>query len=292
MAGALLKKLESSLDAQIVGTRPLAGGDIADVSRLTLSDDRSVVAKRPRMDQPDTTAVEAMMLKHLKKHSPLPVPDVLYQAKGVLILSYIPHAGVSDRAAAARDVAGHVAALHAVRPKKGNRPFYGLEKDTYIGPLPQQNKPADNWCDFFTDNRLLAMAGTATRTGKLPAATMKRVEELAALLPDMLAATPPSSLLHGDLWAGNMLIDGDRAAGFIDPAISYGHAEMDLAFIDLMGGLDPVFFDAYQDAAPIEHGFFEERMAIYQLWPLLVHVRLFGGGYVGQVERILSQFGV
>lgn len=88
-----------------------------------------------------------------------------------------------------------------------------------------------------------------------------------------------------------MLIDGGRMAGFIDPAISYGHDEMDLAFIDLMGGLDPVFFDAYNEHAPIDPLFFQNRKALYQIWPLLVHVRLFGGGYVGQVENIVDQLG-
>lgn len=289
MSGSISKKLEAALGAKIVKSLPLSGGDIADVSLLSLDDGRGVVAKRPRMDQPDTTAVEKMMLKHLKSKSKLPVPDVLFQTKGLLVISHIPHVGESDLSAASSDVARHVAALHAVRPK-GSRPYYGLDKDTYIGPLPQQNKPGGNWVEFFTEHRLLAMAGSATRTGKMATDVMNRIEALATKLPDLLPATPSSSLLHGDLWSGNMLLDGTQAAGFIDPAISYGHSEMDLAFIEMMGGLAPEFFSAYSDLNPIDPDFHSIRKHLYQLWPLLVHVRLFGGGYVSQVEAILSRF--
>lgn len=290
MTGSISAKLEAALGAKIIKSRPLSGGDMADVSLLTLEDGRNVVAKRPRMDQPDTTAVEKMMLKHLKSKSPLPVPEVLFQTKGILVISYIENMGTTDQEAVAASAAQNVSELHAVRPR-GSRPFYGFDKDTFIGPLQQRNKPGDNWVDFFRDHRLLAMASSATRTGKMPKDLMVRIEAIAGKLDDFLPATPPSSLLHGDLWAGNMLMDGDKVVGFIDPAISYGHAEMDLAFVQLMGGLSALFFDAYNELSPIEPGFFEERMAIYQLWPLLVHVRLFGGGYIQQAEGILAKFG-
>jgi len=290
MSGSIGNKLETALGSMIVQSKPLSGGDIADVSLLTLADDRQVVAKRPRMDQPDTTSVEKMMLKHLAASSSLPVPDVLYQTKGILVLSYIPHQGVGGGASAAKDAAHHIAALHKVRPK-GSRPFYGFKKDTYIGPLPQQNKPSDNWCEFFRERRLLAMATSCVRTGRMPKVLMDRIDNLAKHLEDFIPTAPASSLLHGDLWAGNMLIDGDQIAGFIDPAISYGHNEMDLAFIDLMGGLNPVFFDSYSEHLPIEAAFFQNRKTLYQIWPLLVHVRLFGGGYVGQVEAVVDQLG-
>lgn len=290
MTGSVSEKLQAALGARIKKSRPLSGGDIADVSLLTLDDDRQVVAKRPRMDQPDTTATEKMMLKHLKTASALPVPEVLFQSKGILVINYLPHAGTTDAVAAARDIAFHVAKLHEVPPKK-RLPYYGFEKDTFIGPLPQQNKPEENWRDFFVERRLLAMAGSATRTGKMSKDLMARIEAFAAKIDNFLPKQPPSSLLHGDLWAGNILIDCDQAAGFIDPAISYGHAEMDLAFIDLMGGLAPSFFDAYNELRPVEAEYQTTRKPIYQLWPLLVHVRLFGGGYVGQVDAILSRFG-
>lgn len=287
---SLRQTLEKKLGSPITGSRPMRGGDIADVSCLTLKDGRKLVAKRPRADQPDTTKIEADMLSHLAAQSALPVPKVLYQSAGILVMDHIQHQGTTDAVAAAESVAEHVAALHRVHSTE-RKPF-GFEKDTVIGPLPQQNKQAASWVDFFRDNRLFAMAQSCLNTSKIDAALMARVEKLSLRLPDLIPATPDASLLHGDLWAGNMLIDGGRAVGFIDPAISYGHREMDLAFIALMGGLDPAFFEAYNGIYAIEPGFHEERCSLYQLWPLLVHVRLFGGGYVAQASGILDQFGV
>jgi len=289
MASPLAQKLAKALGSPVIGSKPMRGGDIADVSCLTLKDGRKVVAKRPRADQGDTTKVEAMMLRHLRAASDLPVPEVLFQEAGILVISHVDHKGITDARMAAEDVAKHVAALHRVMSTE-KKP-YGFKADTVIGPLPQKNTPCTDWISFFRDNRLLAMARSCLNTSRIDAAFMKRVEALAGNLPDLIPTHPGASLLHGDLWAGNMLIDGDHAAGFIDPAISYGHREMDLAFILLMGGLDPVFIDAYDAQFTIEPGFKEERCAIYQLWPLLVHVRLFGGGYAHQVASILDRFG-
>lgn len=289
MTSTLAQKIEKAVGSKVISSRPMRGGDIADVSCLTLADGRKLVAKRPRADQPDTTAVEAGMLRHLTAHSALPVPEVLLQDKGILLIGYIAHAGISDPQKAAEDVALHVAQLHK-KINESNKCF-GFETDTVIGPLPQQNKISESWVSFFRDHRLLAMASSCMRTGKFDRRFLDRIETLSGKLESFIPDTPDASLLHGDLWAGNMLIDGDKAAGFIDPAISYGHREMDLAFIRLMGGLDPAFFDAYNANYPTEPGFDDERCSIYQLWPLLVHVRLFGGGYVWDVDTILKKFG-
>jgi len=290
MASPIITKLSKALGAKVVKSRALSGGDIADLSLLTLNNHTEVVAKRPRVDQPDTTAIETLMLKHLADRSQLPVPKVLFTAPSLLVMSYIPHKGTTEKTKAAKSVAAHVAALHQIRPK-GKSPYYGFTKDTFIGPLPQINTPESNWCSFFTDHRLYAMAHSCMNVSKIDTVMMRRIETLAGKLPDILPATPESSLLHGDLWSGNILIDGDKASGFIDPAISYGHHEMDLAFIALMGGLDPVFFDTYTNHYKIDAGFHEERKSLYQLWPLLVHVRLFGGNYRNSVSAILEQFG-
>jgi fructosamine-3-kinase len=291
MAGSLKKTLESALGASISNSRALSGGDIADVSCLQLSDGRKVVAKRPRIDQPDTTSVEKMMLTFLARKSPLPVPKVLFQTKGILVIEHIEHAGTSNPELVTADIAAHVAALHASEPK-GGQPYYGFEKETFIGPLPQYNTPSNNWIDFFREHRLLSMAQSCVRTQKIPPETFDQIEKLAAKLADFLPQKPPSSLLHGDLWAGNVLVNGNTVAAFIDPAISYGHHEMDLAFIALMGGQPDVFFDHYRNHRAIEPGYAEERQYIYQLWPLLVHARLFGGGYIRQIETILDRFGL
>ena len=159
-----------------------------------------------------------------------------------------------------------------------------------IGALPQPNAEADDWRDFFRDRRLLHMAGAAHAAGRLPAATLRRIERLAGRLDAWdLGGTRPS-LVHGDLWGGNVLSRGGRIVGLIDPAIYFADAEIELAFMTLFGTVGDAFFDRYAEHRPLRPGFFEVRRDLYNLYPLLVHVRLFGGHYVGQVERILARF--
>jgi len=121
---------------------------------------------------------------------------------------------------------------------------------------------------------------------------MDRVEALCARLGDWLPADETPRLLHGDLWTGNVLVGGDgRISGFIDPAIYYGAAEVELAFTTLFGTFGDAFFARYQEHHPLAPGFFEERRDLYNLYPLLVHVRLFGGSYVDAVDRTLARHG-
>jgi fructosamine-3-kinase len=120
---------------------------------------------------------------------------------------------------------------------------------------------------------------------------LARVEALAARLDDYLEEPAHPSLLHGDLWTGNVLAHEDRVSGLIDPAIYWGHPEIELAFSTLFGTFNEIFFNRYHELRPIRPGFFEERRDLYNLYPLLVHVRLFGAGYLGGVERILRRMG-
>jgi fructosamine-3-kinase len=289
MAGTFANTLEEKFGAKPIKSRFLDGGDIADVSRITLEDGQNIVAKRPRMDQPDTTSIEAMMLGHLKDTSTLPVPAVLHQEAGLLVIEYIENNRVTDDKAAAISVAEHLSKLHSIQNSDTKNP-YGFGRDTFIGPLDQRNTAKANWVEYFGENRLFAMGDQIARTGRVPKAFMDKLDKVISKLGTLIPPTPHSSLLHGDVWRGNMLFLDNQVAGFIDPAISYGHNEMDLAFIDLMGGLNIAFFDAYDDLTKIDAGFHEERKAIYQLWPLLVHIKLFGGGYVRDAENILKRF--
>ncbi|UTW55190.1 fructosamine kinase family protein [Kordiimonas sp. SCSIO 12610] len=289
MAGTFAKNLEKALGSRPVKSRFLDGGDIADVSKITLEDGREIVAKRPRMDQPDTTRTEAAMLTHLRAVSGVPVPAVLHQEAGLLVIEFIVNNKVTDPSAAATSVAENLSKLHIASNTNAKEPF-GFDTDTFIGPLEQRNSQSANWVDFFAQNRLFAMGDQIARTGRVNSDFMHKLDALIKKLADFLPTNPKSSLLHGDVWRGNLLFLDNQIAGFIDPAISYGHHEMDLAFVDLMGGLDSIFFDAYNQFIKIETGFHEERKAIYQLWPLLVHIKLFGGGYVRDAETIMDHF--
>ena len=168
---------------------------------------------------------------------------------------------------------------------------FGLERDTLIGGLPQPNPRTESWLVFFRDRRLQYMAREAHRAGRLPAAVLGRVESLAGRLDEWIDEPPHPALIHGDMWTGNVLCHGGRISGFVDPAIYYADPEIELAFSTLFGTFGDSFFGRYNELSPLRPGFFGERKDLYNLYPLLVHVRLFGGSYVGGVERILSRFG-
>jgi fructosamine-3-kinase len=157
--------------------------------------------------------------------------------------------------------------------------------------LTLPNGWGSSWLAFFRDRRLRYMAGEAHRAGRLPAATVGRVDEFAGRLAEWIAEPTRPSLIHGDAWGGNILCRQGRVAAFIDPAIYYADPEIELAFGTLFGTFGPAFFRRYGELRPIRAGFFEERRDLYNLYPLLVHARLFGGSYVGDVERTLARFG-
>lgn len=274
---------------QIIGMspadiRPLHGGMIGQVFRVELPDGRTVVAKTS--DANGTLDIEGYMLRYLAEHSSLPVPDVLHSEPSLLIMTFV--AGNSHfTEAVERHAADLLAAFHAI-----TAPAFGLERDTLIGPLHQPNPWTPSWIAFFRDHRLRYMARLAADSGQLPTAMLARIERLAGKLDTLLEEPDRPALIHGDIWATNVLADAGHVTAFLDPALSYAHNEMELAYISLFNTFGAAFFERYHALRPIEPGFFEVRRDIYNLYPLLVHVRLFGGGYIGSVDRILRRFGI
>jgi fructosamine-3-kinase len=258
---------------------PMSGG-ITSVYRVQLPDGSQVVAKTGT-----ALETEAYMLRYLAEHSRLPVPKPLYASDTLLVMEYI-EGGSAITSQAESHAAELLADLHSI-----SAPQYGLERDTLIGGLPQPNPLTERWLPFFREQRLLYMAREAVVAGRLPAAMFGRVEKLAAQLDRWLTEPPAPSLLHGDIWSGNVLARDGRIVGLIDPAIYYGHAEIELAFITLFSTFGDTFFRRYHELRPIEDGFFEERRDLYNLYPLLVHIRLFGGGYMQSVDRVLRRYG-
>ncbi|MFQ5763398.1 MAG: fructosamine kinase family protein [Rhodospirillales bacterium] len=272
-----------ALGAEPVRVRPLGGGCVGDVSRVTLADGREVVAKSG--DRGSGLDLEGFMLRYLAREGGLPVPDVLHAEDGLLLMSWVEtEGGITEGAQA--EAADLLAALHGVTAET-----FGFERATVIGGLHQPNPPSASWLAFFRDQRLLYMAREALDAGRLPARLMDGLETLAGRLSDWLAEPPAPSLIHGDMWTGNVLCRRGRIAGFVDPAIYYADAEIELAFSTMFGTFGDAFFGRYGEHRPLRPGFFEERRDLYNLYPLLVHVRLFGGGYVGQVQRTLKRFG-
>jgi len=280
MTASLEDRIEHALGRRPVSVASLEGGCVADVVRADFAGGETLVVKEGA-----GLALEGRMLTYLTDHSDLPVPEVICAEDSLIIMTYL-EAGDPLIDAAQADAANHIAALHSISAER-----FGFEEDTVIGGAPQPNPWVTDWLTFFRDHRLLAMAAEAGRAGRLPAHVQGRVETLCAKLGDFIPAGGTPSLLHGDLWGGNVLCRGNKIAGFVDPALYFGDPEIELAFSTLFHTFGEAFFQRYQERRPLIPGFFEERRDLYNLYPLLVHVRLFGGSYVTSVEHTLSRFG-
>jgi len=283
MRAGIQEIIESVTGSTVTRAVKLGGGCVGDVARIELASGKTVVAKTGDADS--GLAVEGMMLAYLRENSGLPVPDVLHASGEILLMSDLPSGGGLDRATQ-EHAADLVAALHNV-----TRDRFGFEAETVIGGLPQPNPETVSWIEFFRDARLLYMAGEAERAGRLPDRLRARLDAMAARLTDWIGEPTAASLIHGDMWTGNVLSHGGEISGFIDPAIYYADPEIELAFTTMFGTFGDAFFSRYNEHRPLAPGFFEERRDLYNLYPLLVHVRLFGGGYVSSVERTLERFG-
>lgn len=264
------------------------GGCIARVVGGTAGSRGAFVAKIG--DGESDLTVEAAMLADLGRLGSMPVPRVWHSSPELLVMERLPGSTGVD-AHAQRHLAELLAGLHGIEG-----PSFGYERDTLIGPLTQPNPQEDSWARFFARHRVLRFAELAEQRGSLPAGGLQSARELAdAIEREPGRFTAPRErpvLIHGDLWSGNMLSEGGRVTGLIDPAMYYADREIELAFMGLFGCVGAAFFDRYHELRPIAPGFFERRQGMYRVYPLLVHAVLFGGGYgrqaVGAMQRALA----
>ena len=247
----------------------LAGGDLSEVLLLRRPDGRRTVAKGG-----PATGTEAAMLRFLAGAG-VAVPMVEGEHDGVLLLEYVEADGVFSPLAWS-DIGAAVRRLHVPVDEA-----YGWPVDYRLGTVALDNRQGRDWPAFWGQQRLVATAHILDRP------TRERIERLAKRLPELLPAAPPASLLHGDLWTGNILVADGRLAGLVDPACYYGHCEVDLAMLALFGTPPAEFWDAYGTLAPD----WKVRRIVYQLFPALVHLRLFGATYAGMVDRLLDALG-
>jgi len=261
---------------------PIYSGAWAKVYQVSFADGARLAAKVPSPGNEHLAEIEGKMLRFLGKHTLGLFPNVRGMAAGVVLLDYIENDGL--KGAEGEVQAGqNLARLHSATSDR-----YGFDEDTIFGPCPQPNVWSDNWVDFFRDRRLLYMTDIARKAARIDPGLASRMEKFCARLGDYLPAKPAPVLLHGDFWGGNILFHHGSCAAFIDPAIYYGHGEADLAFATLFGSLGEDFFTGY---GKMDEGFFEERLDIYNLWPLLFHAYWFGGHYQTSIDAILRRFG-
>jgi len=283
---ALNAALEAEFRAVVSADQTVFGGDINQAARVTLADGRAIFVKWNRGADGDFFSAEAHGLRTLAAAGAVRVPEVyaVGEAPAFLAMEWID----TERGYASDDFAEtlgrQLALLH--RATAGQ---HGLDADNYIGSLPQSNTPSASWVAFFRDRRIGAQMDIARQRGRLPKereALLTRLQSWLDVFLDDQVIRP--SLLHGDLWSGNYMITRDGQPVVIDPAAYYGHREVDLAMTELFGGFPPRFYAADNAVYPLDG--YEQRRGLYQLYPLLVHMNLFGGGYAARVDAIARHY--
>ncbi|MEM9130744.1 MAG: fructosamine kinase family protein [Actinomycetota bacterium] len=274
----------AALDAEVSGGTALGGGDVAASFRLELADGRTVFAKTKAGASPEFFLTEAEGLRWLREPEALAVPEVLAvgEERPLLVLAWIDETGRRPGSDVAFGRA--LAALH-----RSGAPCFGRADRRTTGSRDLPNEPRDTWAASYADNRLRPLARLATDTGSLPAATIEGLASIADRLEALAPAEEPPARLHGDLWAGNRLVDVSGRNWLIDPAAHGGHREFDLAMMRLFGGWAEDAFAAYHEVWPLADGW-ADRVALHQLAPLAVHAVKFGGGYVGATSEAVDRY--
>lgn len=271
-------------EVEVSKVQHVSGGDINHAARITSTTGEFFI-KWNQFPESDIFEKESSGLSLLAASCTIDVPKVLgigqVEKKNYLILENI------NKAHHGRyfweDFGEKVAKLHQSSSNQ-----FGLDDNNYIGRLPQLNTPTDKWIDFFITNRLHPQLKMARSKGIIPHTMSDQFEILFSKLPDLIPDEKPS-LLHGDLWSGNFMCGPNHQAWIFDPAVYFGHREMEIAFTHLFGGYDERFYQSYESHFPLEPGF-EERVDIHNLYPLLVHVNLFGTSYLSGIQRTISRF--
>lgn len=312
-----LVKARYGEDVSVTRTDSLAGGDINLAYRVRLSCGEDIFVKTNSLRNEDFFAAEEKGLAALRSAKKIGVPKILGRGsdreKGYsfLALEYIESA---PRIAAYWETFGHeLAELHRVKTVgltwassdlaargeseagqggvshfQGNHCLYGFAEDNYIGASPQKNQPMRKWVDFYRECRLIPQLEMAK--SYLDPGLRKKADHLIEHLDSYLREPEFPSLLHGDLWSGNMMCGPDGKVWLIDPAVYVGDFEADLAMTQLFGSLPERFYDAYSEVNPIDRVGYRERKKLYDLYHMLNHLNLFGTMYLGSVAEILKMY--
>lgn len=278
--------IQTLYGARIATSRSLSGGCIAESQHLRLDHGQELFLKQG--GSPAACIAEADGLAALAAAG-LPVPTVVAHAspsasRGFLLLSYHPSGRPDQRFWQAAGEA--LAACH-----EQDRGPAGWPIDNLIGASVQINRPAGSWPEFFAERRLAVQLDLVGRAGLAESWLISGVEALIRRCPELLPADEALSLVHGDLWSGNLLCTTEGTPIFMDPAVAIGHHEVDLAMTELFGGFAPDFYAAYHACTPRQPGY-AQRKACYNCYHMLNHVTLFGSGYLGSVRALLRQLGV
>lgn len=269
-------------DVKVIEYHSISGGCINNTARLNTSA-RPFFIKWNEVNKGDLFSAEAKGLQMLYNTKTISIPEVIgfgkLETKTFLILEFIESQLPGTQFW--EELGSSLSELHKITNN-----CYGLDHDNYIGSLHQKNGFTTSWVQFFIENRLDIQIELAYHKGYISESFIKKFKNIYQKLPDILPEEKPS-LLHGDLWSGNFLARSNGKACLIDPAVYFGNREVEIAFTKLFGGFDLQFYKVYNDCFPMLPGF-DQRVEIYNLYYLLVHVNLFGTSYLAPVERTVK----
>lgn len=267
---------------EITDVKELGGGDINEVFLITTSTgDKMVVKLNDSKEFPNMFRAEKRGLETLAATNTIEIPKVFDTGetgdKSYLLLEY----KASGKAGTNfwETFGSQLADLH-----KNTSAQFGFSEDNYIGSLPQKNSPTNDAAEFYVTQRIAPQLELAKKQNFDLGISKYFLRNISENIPD-----EPPALIHGDLWNGNLLITSEGSACLIDPAVAYAPREMDLAMMKLFGGFDPKALKTYAEEFPLERGF-EERVPLWQLYYLLVHLNIFGSGYKNQVNNIVKKY--
>lgn len=278
------RRAEELLGTPVVATAPVAGGDIATATRLRLSNGQTALMKTLPHAPAGFFEAEAAGLRWLAEvEDGVPLPQVLAAAGDCLVLEWVEQSPKTPVEAAVA-FGQQLATTH-----RAGADGWGLDHDGFIGRLPLPNKGAGSWPEFYAIRRVLPYLKLARDRGAIDEADAAAVEAVVGRLASLVPAEEPARL-HGDLWNGNCLWGQDLAIHVIDPAAHGGHREVDLAMLHLFGLTHlPRVMAAYAEAYPLVDGW-EDRLGVHQLFPLLVHACMFGGGYGARAGTVAARY--
>ena len=285
MAPSLRDVIAQKLNASSLQLQPVGGGSINQCFRISTGSDTFFCKVNSATKFPHLFEKEAKGLKLLGQQTGIRVPEVVghfyseeYQA---LLLEWIP--GGQQTREFWKDFGSGLAALHHQHNER-----HGLDYNNYMGSVEQANDWEADWCRFFIHRRLQPLVEQCANQKLLSPKHQQLFEQLYERLPGLFESEPPS-LLHGDLWSGNFMCDNASRPVLIDPAVYYGHRSMDLGMTTLFGGFDPQFYQSYHYHYPLPANY-AEQWQVCNLYPLLIHLRLFGSSYRSQIESTLQAF--
>jgi fructosamine-3-kinase len=285
----LAEEVGEVLRKRVVAVVEVGGGGISSVFRITLDGGKTVFVKSRSDGLAGLYSAEADGLRWLAETKAVRVPEVLAvkDHEGALVRRFLVLTWIDQHLPAPdhdEQLGRDLARLH-----KSGAPMFGLDRDNFIATIPQSNKPHASWASFYGTERLEPLVRLAIDKQLLDDTAPSVFDRLIERLPDLVGPSESPARLHGDLWNGNALAGLRGEPWFIDPAVYGGNREMDLAMMHLFGGFSPKVFAAYDEAFPLADGQ-GERIALYQLYPLLVHALLFGGGYASAVMNAARHY--